>query len=96
VDGSPDAPFRATVLAGVPLACAFDLDPGAVDQEAGVVLLIPSGCRDQDESLTGFVQQHLTDRSISLLKMRLPVSLVCPDTLRQAPARGLIAFVAGR
>ena len=33
VDLAPDAPFRAAVLAGVPLAFALDLDPGAVDQE---------------------------------------------------------------
>ncbi len=30
---APDASFRATMLAGVPLAFALDLDPGAVDQQ---------------------------------------------------------------
>jgi len=33
VDLAPDAPFRAAVLAGVPLALTLDLDPGAVDQQ---------------------------------------------------------------
>ena len=33
VDLAPDAAFGAAVLAGVPLALAFDLDPGAVDQQ---------------------------------------------------------------
>lgn len=33
VDLAPDASFRATVLAGVPLPFALDLDPGAVDQQ---------------------------------------------------------------
>ena len=28
-----DAPFRAAMLACVPLAFTFDLDPGAVDQQ---------------------------------------------------------------
>lgn len=33
VDLAPDAPFGATMLAGVPLAFTLDLDPGAVDQQ---------------------------------------------------------------
>jgi hypothetical protein len=33
VDLAPDPALRATVLAGVPLPFALDLDPGAVDQE---------------------------------------------------------------
>lgn len=33
VDLAPDAALRATVLAGVPFTFAFDLDPGAVDQQ---------------------------------------------------------------
>ena len=33
VDLAPDAPLGAAMLAGVPLAFALDLDPGAVDQE---------------------------------------------------------------
>ena len=33
VDLAPDAPFRAAVLACIPLPFALDLDPGAVDQE---------------------------------------------------------------
>ena len=33
VDLAPDAPFGATMLARVPLAFAFNLDPGAVDQQ---------------------------------------------------------------
>jgi hypothetical protein len=33
VDLAPDAPFRAAVLAGVPLAFAFHLDPGAIHQQ---------------------------------------------------------------
>ena len=31
MDLTPDPPFRAAMLAGVPLAFTFDLDPGAVD-----------------------------------------------------------------
>ena len=31
VDLAPDAPFGTAMLAGVPLAFPFDLDPGAVD-----------------------------------------------------------------
>ncbi len=30
---APDAPFRTAMLAGMPFAFAFDLDPGAVDQQ---------------------------------------------------------------
>ena len=33
MDLAPDAPFRAAMLAGVPLAFALDLDAGAVDQQ---------------------------------------------------------------
>ena len=33
VELAPDAPFRAAMLACVPLAFTFDLDPGAVDQQ---------------------------------------------------------------
>ena len=33
VDLAPDAPFRAAMLAGIPLSLAFHLDPGAVDQQ---------------------------------------------------------------
>jgi hypothetical protein len=35
VDLAPDAPFRATMLAGVPFAFALDLDAGAVRCPAG-------------------------------------------------------------
>ena len=45
VDLAPDPPFRATVLARIPLAFALDLDPGAVDQEVQRALLIRGrGC----------------------------------------------------
>lgn len=33
VDLAPDAPLGTAMLAGVPLAFALDLDPGAVDQQ---------------------------------------------------------------
>jgi len=33
VDLAPDAPFRAAMLAGIPLPFALDLDAGAVDQQ---------------------------------------------------------------
>jgi len=33
VDLAPDPPFRAAMLAGVPLAFALDLDARAVDQQ---------------------------------------------------------------
>jgi hypothetical protein len=33
MDLAPDAPFGTAMLAGVPLAFALDLDPGAVDQQ---------------------------------------------------------------
>ena len=33
VDLTPDPPFGAPVLAGVPFAFALDFDPGAIDQQ---------------------------------------------------------------
>jgi hypothetical protein len=43
VDLTPDAAFRATMLAGVPLAFALDLDARAVDERVQRVLRPPVG-----------------------------------------------------
>ena len=41
VDLAPDTPLRAAMLAGVPLAFALDLDPGAVRCPAGYCAAMP-------------------------------------------------------
>jgi hypothetical protein len=52
VDLAPDPPFRTTVLARVPVTFAFDLDPGAVDQQAERALRTAKGGVDLQGLLT--------------------------------------------
>ena len=83
VDLAPGTPFRAAVPAGVPLAFALDLDPGAADRKvqraAGASIRDGHGQRlpaARQGAEVGHAQSRPIDRSRLLTK---PV--VCPSAM---------------
>ena len=68
VDLAPDAPFGAAMLAGVPLAFTFDLDPGAVDQQVQRALRPTVGDVDGQGLLTTGQRAEVRHRPIEANK----------------------------
>ena len=66
VDLAPDTPLRAAMLAGVPLAFALDLDPGAVDQQVQRALRTAIGNVDLQALLTAAEGAEVRHRPVQV------------------------------